>query len=618
MIDQTLGGTPLASESISGTTTLSGSWASGVAGSVAARGDTKPLVGVSATGALGIAAVRVDDAATETGSSATGALGSFGLRITDTFAGGSATGALGLAAVRVDDFVTLTGVNTTGAVGVTYEQGGHAVVGVSATSVFGVFGVQTTVRTFGVNAAGAVGVVPYEYGEHGLVGAIATGALGSPYEYGEHAISGVFAATFAAVLLGPLAGGYATGNLGAVADTPVTITSPGAMAWGYVGPVSSGTTAGTVGCFATTFVSTTANQLKSMVTGEAFAVGTVTRPLPRVEIVCCEGFDHQSSISDLSNGILAQYGVTSVVVSNTQTPFGVGNALMVTVGAPAGYVVYQNGVPTANALVCGVMTQSTAAISAGTDVGFVNNGVPQLFCRLIGSNILVCLGPPAAPTIIATAVRVLPASGWVFIEVSATFASTATGSVTVQVDGQPVLNLDNLITSSDGTNIANGILLGGRPSINPYLFDDLYVALTLLGPMRVNTIFPVANVTTQFVPSANTNYQQIAEPATDGDASYNFDGTVGQADSFVMGNLAVTVTQVMAVKVIIATRSDAESIRTIQTTLQSNLAIVGGSVQTLSNTYVYFNDVFLRDPNTKAPWTPAGVRAARMGYKIVS
>jgi hypothetical protein len=618
MIDQTLGGTPLASESIAATITLSGLWTAGATGNVTSRvDDSASLVGATALGGIGIAIIRVDDATSLNGAAITGVVGSFILQAPHTLLGVNAATGAGFTATRVDDTVILTGVSAIGASAIAYETGGHGLLAVYATSGVGVTAPRAddTVVVSGATALGAVGVV-YEPGGHGLFGVYANGVQGVSYEAGEHAITSVFAVAFAAVLLGPLGSVYALGYLGTTSDN-VTILNPGAMALGHAGAVAAGTAPGIVGVVAIIYVDATANQSASLPLG-AFASGQVTKPLPRLDFVRCEGFDHQSSIGDLNNGILTQYGVTSVVVSDTQTPFGVGNALVVTVGAPGGYVVYQNGVPTAMALVCGVMTQSTASISAGTDIGFVNNGVPQLFCRLIGSNILVCLGTPAAPTIIASAVRVLPATGWVFIELAATFANTAIGSLTVQVDGQSVLNLNNIITTSDGTSIGNGILLGGRPSSNPYLFDDLYVGLSLLGPLRINTLFPVANVTTQFVPSANTNYQQINEPAMDGDTSYNFNATVGQADSFTMGNLTVSVVQILAVKIIIATRSDAESIRTIQTTMQSNLTVVGGTVQTLSNNYCYFSDVFLRDPNTKTPWTATGVRAARIGYRIVS
>jgi hypothetical protein len=406
-----------------------------------------------------------------------------------------------------------------------------------------------------------------------------------------------------------------------LSETNVTVKLSGQTAVGSVGVVLPTTSAiGSAGCTALSgAISSKLFNLAlvgAVATGAANLVGIATA----TTVYNYEGFDHQSAQADLLEGTIWNF-VNSSGVLSLNTPYGIGNSLEVQVNASTvtspGYAVYNCGPATIPRAVLGVMTQSSMFTNAGTDIGFLSGAVVQMFCRLVGSTIFVYSGSP--PTLINTILNVIPASGWFYLELNVLIAASG-GSLGINVNGTQVASLSSIITSTDGTPRLNGILLGGLSAsgtTNTYLFDDVYLATSFLGPLRVATMFPNANGSqVQFLTNGSINFQQVDETAMDSDVSYNFSSTFALIDEFTVTGLPATSSNIVALKVTMAARKDSTSSRNMGTLVLSNGTTSNGVSYVLLNNYQYLSDIYLLDPNTAASWTSTGINAVQIGYKI--
>lgn len=336
-----------------------------------------------------------------------------------------------------------------------------------------------------------------------------------------------------------------------------------------------------------------------------------------------EGFDNEFNQASLSQGIINNF-INCSGIRSSNTPYNSGSSLSVQVigtsTAVSGYAIYNSGPWTLNAATVGVMTQSSIFTSVATDVGFVIGNTAQVFCRIIGCNICVYRGPTSAPTLLRTILNVVPAIGWFYLEFK-TVIATLTGSVIVAVNGVQVASYTNLNTSADTTPRINGVLLGGLSRANTitnFLFDDVYVATLLLGPVRVSSMVPTGNGSlVQFI-STNPSNNWKTLLIDNGDTEYNFGNTYALADEFFASPVATSIGVISALKVTIQARKDAAPDLAMQTLVLSNVTRNSGQRVPLANTYQYLSDIFAIDPNTGTSWTRSGLNAIQIGYKIAS
>jgi hypothetical protein len=333
-----------------------------------------------------------------------------------------------------------------------------------------------------------------------------------------------------------------------------------------------------------------------------------------------EGFDHQAGQADLLHGAITSV-LNCVSSLSFATPYAAGKALNITVPArTAGYAICNAGPQTLSSMTIGVMTQSNILSTIGTDIGLLNGTTPQIFARIMGGAILLYRGSPTGSSVLLrTLLNCVPATGWFFLELVVVIGPT--GSVTIRVNGVTVATYSSINTSNDGSTSMNGVLLGGISSntATDFLFDDLYVATSALGPTRVSTSVPAANGNQiQFLTSTGgANWQQLRESAMDSDASYNFTSTFGLSDQFALTALPGSTGTIFGLKVSMAARRDADNALSMSTLVVSNQAKIYGAITPLSNDYQYISSIYALDPSTGVSWTAGSVNAAQIGYGIV-
>lgn len=238
--------------------------------------------------------------------------------------------------------------------------------------------------------------------------------------------------------------------------------------------------------------------------------------------------------------------------------------------------------------------------------------------------ITACRGSGGTTVLATSAAGVLPSNTWVHIECKYTCHDT-TGAVIVKVNGVEVINISGVDTRSGGTGLTNIAFFGANTGSHTKSIDDLFILDTsgsvnndFIGQATVKALLPDgAGASTQWTPSAGSNYQCVDDAAQDGDTTYVASATAGHKDLYTFANLGASDTP-KAVEVVALTRKDDATARTMAVTLRSNATDVDGATYTQTTTYDYAELYRDTDPNTSAAWTKAGVDALQAGVKVVS
>lgn len=216
---------------------------------------------------------------------------------------------------------------------------------------------------------------------------------------------------------------------------------------------------------------------------------------------------------------------------------------------------------------------------------------------------------------------------WHYIEIKVVIHNT-TGSVEVKVDGTVRLTATNINTrAGSSNNYANVFRLGGAGQdyvrvklCDFYICDDQSaINNTYLGDVRVECLMPSgAGTTTNFTPSAGSNFQNVDETAPNDDTDYNSSSTVGNKDTFAMANLAATTGTIKGVQVFSRARKDDAGTRTLKNKVRSGATEGDGASVNMATSYDRMISLFETNPATVTAWTPTEVNAMEAGYEVVA
>lgn len=231
-------------------------------------------------------------------------------------------------------------------------------------------------------------------------------------------------------------------------------------------------------------------------------------------------------------------------------------------------------------------------------------------------------------TLLGTSTLALADSTYYYLEFKVK-ADDTTGTVEVRVNGTAYLSLTGQDTNNGGTSTINMIRLGymnsGLGAAPGYSIDDVYIvtadgsgAVDFLGPVRAKCIFPDgAGASTDFTPSAGSNYQNVDEASQDGDTTYNSEATAGDHDTYTFGAVGVTGT-VKAVQVNLMVRSDGAGAETIAPMVRISSTDYQGTTQGITTGYTDVSQIYETSPATAAAWTVTEIDGAEFGIKLVS
>ena len=230
-------------------------------------------------------------------------------------------------------------------------------------------------------------------------------------------------------------------------------------------------------------------------------------------------------------------------------------------------------------------------------------------------------------TLLGTTSATLASGTYYYIELKVAIHDT-TGTVDVQVNGSNVLSLTGQDTRNGAAAQWTSICLGNainNTSNKTFDYDDFYLADSsgatnndLLGPIRVKAILPDgAGASTDFTPSAGSNFQNVDEASTDGDTTYNSESTAGDHDTYTYAALGLSGT-VKGVQTNLMVRSDGAGSETIAPMVRISSTDYQGTTANVTTSYADSRQVYETSPATAAAWTVAEIDGAEFGIKLVS
>lgn len=232
-------------------------------------------------------------------------------------------------------------------------------------------------------------------------------------------------------------------------------------------------------------------------------------------------------------------------------------------------------------------------------------------------------------TIIGTSANgILIANAEQYIEFKVTFHATA-GTAEVRVNGTTVISLTGQNTKTTSNAYANVILVNhaGVPFSNNGSIDDLYVCdgtgstnNDFLGDVRIDTLYPTSDGTySQFTPSTGTEHYSLVDETNPNATDYVDGSTVGQIDSYGMGDLSPIASQIVyGVKVNAAVLKDDAGAKSVATMVRSGSTDAAGASAALGTSQTYVSQIYETNPSGSAAWTEAAVNAMEAGVKVTA
>lgn len=342
-------------------------------------------------------------------------------------------------------------------------------------------------------------------------------------------------------------------------------------------------------------------------------------------LIDCDSFDYYTTVADRWTEVGITIGSPSIGAVGRNSTNGIRMP-----GARAG--VYRT-LPTnyATLIVGRSVKIATLGTSAFTIFGFGDGGTVQINI-LIGTSgeILVWRGPQSGATGLAsTSAGVYTAGTEVYFEAKVTF-NGSTGAVEVRKNGTAVLTASSLDTTQSANNYANRIYIGADGTVNNTAganadADDYYLCDTsgstnndFLGDIRVECLLPSgAGNSTQWTPSAGSNYQCVDETAVNGDTDYVSSSNIGDKDTYAMGNLSSTAGTVFGVATKLRARKDDAGTRTLKSVVRLSATESNGASIGQGTSYAEMFDIFETKPGGGS-WSTTDVNNMEAGVEVVA
>ncbi|HSX06789.1 MAG TPA: hypothetical protein VLG92_03650 [Candidatus Saccharimonadia bacterium] len=235
-------------------------------------------------------------------------------------------------------------------------------------------------------------------------------------------------------------------------------------------------------------------------------------------------------------------------------------------------------------------------------------------------------------TLLATTANGVIDTNWHYVELGATISATV-GTAIVKIDNTQVINFSgNTKNGGTSTNIdavcfesnlynfgGGGWLWLGSPVV-----DDLYIcnALgtannTFLGDSRIETLMPnAAGSSTQLTPTGSgTNYLNVND-IPDSTATYNGSSTIGQRDTYGLGDLVAGTGNVIGTQQVTVAFKGGAGVASLKPAQKSGATVSYGATRSLGTSSTVYTDVFETNPATLSAWTASDMNSLEAGAEV--
>lgn len=253
-----------------------------------------------------------------------------------------------------------------------------------------------------------------------------------------------------------------------------------------------------------------------------------------------------------------------------------------------------------------------------------NNTTTVGYIRLISSGGRKIQMVNAAGSVGVQSTTDMPNGAWVYIEATWVM-STSVGSMTLRVNGVQEGTATGL---NNGSTMPNAIRLltvnTGAFQVSSVLFDDIYVLdgsgstnNTFLGEQKIILLNPTgAGNSTQWTPSAGSNWQAVDEDLANGDTDYIASTTPNNIDTYTLEDSPLSF-NAYGVKTIMQARKNDSGTRQIAPVIRTGGTDYAGTSVALGASYIHYTQLYDLDP-TSTPWATATVDGMELGVKHVT
>lgn len=251
------------------------------------------------------------------------------------------------------------------------------------------------------------------------------------------------------------------------------------------------------------------------------------------------------------------------------------------------------------------------------------NGSVSVWRTDDAANFASNLALPFCTLLDSTPAGLVPVDTWSYIGFKLKH-SDAAGTVDVEVNGNVELSL-TLQDTLPGTRVFDGFSIGCSQTSGYIDFDDLYVAdedtadpiSDLQGDVRVQAIYPIADVLTDWTPSiVGAHWRLVDEHSPNGDVDYISTLAAGNKDAWTYEQIFGT-GRILGVQVNMSARKDTAGTKKIAAIARVGGVNYIGADKTLAlDQYKYYREIYPVNPATLAEWTTAEVNAAQFGVVV--
>lgn len=213
---------------------------------------------------------------------------------------------------------------------------------------------------------------------------------------------------------------------------------------------------------------------------------------------------------------------------------------------------------------------------------------------------------------------------WYWIELK-TVTDNSSGSYNLKVGEVSVLSDSSIDTQTGSNTYCDNVMFIGPATTPTFQIDDLYICNgagsvnnDFLGNVTVETLRPSgAGTTTQFTPSAGSNYECVDEEVIDEDTTYVEDDTTDQKDTYAYDNVSAGLSDIKGIQINTICRETDASSFSLKTVIRSGGSDYDDAGQAIGTTdYVTKRLISETDPDTSSAWAEAGLNAAEFGIKV--
>lgn len=336
-------------------------------------------------------------------------------------------------------------------------------------------------------------------------------------------------------------------------------------------------------------------------------------------ILHTDSFDHAT---DANLGLrYDSYGLTLV---STQLRSGSGYGVTL----ESATAKLRKDISSRSTLICGFACRCQAPGANSTVLEFMDSLTVQLSLRLNTDRTLTVLLGDGTELGTSSSVQTIPTSGYAYIEVKATFHSSA-GSCEVRVNRQTWFAFTSVNTAHSGTNSANQIQLMWT-STGYLIVDDYYIADDLggtnddfLGPIQIGLALPnAAGSLTGWTPvGAASNYDCVNDDVgsdVDDSSTYVSASVVGTEDLYNVSDPGIS-GNILNVNLFVRASKSSVLARSISSVLRhAGTDDVGSSVSLDTSWSTFHGASYGVNPITNVAWTAADIAAMQIGVKVAS